>query len=157
MQDINTTPKARIHSLSFGHFLIMSFVSKVCWIRFSSWERFIGFHIWGCPISTSLACLVNYRFSLNLMENVVLDGEWWRLRNHLVPHTRVYYIAWRVNLTKFSRNFVWALRTTATNCRVSFIYSYFVFPTKFRIVFLLHSNTVILLGKYDCGTVLTRL
>ena len=38
---------------------------------------------------------------------------------------------------------VWALRTTTTNCRVSFIDLYLVFPTKFRIVFLPHKNTVI--------------
>ena len=63
----------------------------------------------------------------------------------------VYYIIWRVNLTKVSQNFVWALRITTTNCRVSFIYSYFVFPTNFRIVFLLHSNHVILLEKWHCG------
>ena len=52
----------------------------------------------------------------------------------------VSYIVWRVNLRKLSRKFVWALRTTTTNCRVSFIDLYSVFPTNFRIVFLLHIN-----------------
>ena len=47
----------------------------------------------------------------------------------------------------------WALRTKTTNSRVSFIdlYMYLVFPKNFKIVFLPHTNTVILLGPY-CGT-----
>ena len=61
-------------------------------------------------------------------------------------------IVYRVNLNKLSRNFVGALRTTTTNCRVSFIDLYLVFPRNFRIVFLPHTNTVILLEPY-CGTV----
>ena len=56
-----------------------------------------------------------------------------------------------MNLNKLSRNFVGALRTTTTNCRVSFIDLYLVFPRNFRIVFLPHMNTVILLEPY-CGT-----
>ena len=46
----------------------------------------------------------------------------------------------------------WALRTKTTNSRVSFIdlYMYLVFPKNFKIVFLPHTNTVILLGPY-CG------
>ena len=35
---------------------------------------------------------------------------------------------YRVNLNKLPRNFVGALRTTTTNCRVSFIDLYLVFP-----------------------------
>ena len=46
---------------------------------------------------------------------------------------------------------VGALRTTTTKCRVSFIDLYLVFPRNFRIVFLPHTNTVILLEPY-CGT-----
>ena len=48
----------------------------------------------------------------------------------------------------------WALRATTTNSRVSFIdlYMYLVFPTNFRIVFLPHTNSVILLEPY-CGTI----
>ena len=64
----------------------------------------------------------------------------------------VYYIVWRVNLNKLSWNFVWALKTTTTNCWVSFIEFYSVFPTNFGIVFLPHTNTVILLERY-CGTI----
>ena len=42
----------------------------------------------------------------------------------------VYFIAWKVNLNKLSRNLEWALRITTNNC---------------RIIFLAHTNTVILL------------
>ena len=61
-------------------------------------------------------------------------------------------IVYRVNLNKLSRNFVEAIRTTTTNCRVRFIDLYLVFPTNFRIVFLAHTNTVILLEPY-CVTI----
>ena len=54
-------------------------------------------------------------------------------------------IVYRVNLNKLPRNLVVVLRTTTTNCRVSFIDLYLVFPRNFRIVFLPHTNTVILL------------
>ena len=43
------------------------------------------------------------------------------------------------------QKFIWTLRTTTTYCRVSFINFYLVFPTNFRIVFLPHTNTAILL------------
>ena len=56
----------------------------------------------------------------------------------------------RDNLFKFTD--VGVLRTTTTNCRVSFIGLYLVFPRNFRIVFLPHTNTVILLERY-CGTI----
>ena len=55
-----------------------------------------------------------------------------------------------MNLNTSSRNFVGALRTTTTNCRVSFIDLKLVFPTNFRVVFLSHANTVISLEPY-CG------
>ena len=64
-------------------------------------------------------------------------------------------IVYRVNLNKLSRNVVGALRTTTTNCRVSFIDLYLVFPRNFRILFLPHTNTVILLESY-CGTITER-
>ena len=48
------------------------------------------------------------------------------------------------------RKFVGELRTT-TNCRLTFIDLYLVF-TNFRIVFLPHTKTVILLELY-CGTI----
>ena len=76
----------------------------------------------------------------------------WRRKWHLVSPTLYIIIVYRVNLNKLSRNFVGALRTTTTNCRVSFIDLYLVFPINFRIVFLPHTNTVILLERY-CGTI----
>ena len=51
------------------------------------------------------------------------------------PHTRL-----NLNVVV-----VGAVRTTTTNCRVSFIDLYLVFSRNFRIVFLPHTNTVILL------------
>ena len=63
------------------------------------------------------------------------------------------YIEWIwTNCCKLSRDFVGAIRTATINCRVSFIDLYLVFPRNFRIVFLLHTNTVILLELY-CGTI----
>ena len=56
------------------------------------------------------------------------------------------------NYCKLSWNFVGAIRTTTTNCRVRFIDLYLIFPTNFRIVFLPHTNTVILLEPY-CGSI----
>ena len=44
------------------------------------------------------------------------------------------------------------LWTTTTNYRVSFVDLYSVLPRNFRIVFLPHTNTVILLEPY-CGTI----
>ena len=76
----------------------------------------------------------------------------WRRRWHLVSPTLYIIIVYRVNLNKLSRNFVGALRTTTTNCRVSFIDLYLVFPRNFRMIFLPHTNTVILLEPY-CGTI----
>ena len=70
------------------------------------------------------------------------------LQIHSIYNNKVY----RVNLKKLSRNLVGALRTTTTKCRVSFIDLYLVFPRNFRIVFLTHTNTVILLERY-CGTI----
>ena len=56
-----------------------------------------------------------------------------------------------MSLDKLSRNFVATIRTATTTRRVSFIDLYLVFPTNFRIVFLPHTNTVVLLESY-CGT-----
>ena len=66
-------------------------------------------------------------------------------RWHLVSPTLYIIIVYRVNLNKLARNFVGALRTTTTNCRVSFIDLYWVFSRNFRIAFIPHTNTVILL------------
>ena len=42
-------------------FWIISFeIDKVFWIRFSSWESFIGFYIWRYPISEIIACLPTF-------------------------------------------------------------------------------------------------
>ena len=75
----------------------------------------------------------------------------WRQRWHLVSPT-LYIIVYKVNLNKLSRSFVGALRTTTTNCRVSFTDLYLVFPRNFRIVFLPHINIEILLERY-CGII----
>ena len=56
----------------------------------------------------------------------------------------------RDNLFKFTH--VGVLQTTTINGRVSFIDLYLVFPRNFRIVFLPHTNNVILLEWY-CGTI----
>ena len=42
----------------------------------------------------------------------------------------------------YPKNFVWALRTITTNCRVSFVDLYLVFPTNCRIVLLPHIQTL---------------
>ena len=75
----------------------------------------------------------------------------WRRRWHLLSPTLYIIIVYRVNLNKLSRNFVGEIRATTTN-RVSFTDLYLVFPRNFRIVFLPHTNTVILLEPY-CGTI----
>ena len=70
-----------------------------------------------------------------------------------LPCILLLYIEWIwINYCKLSRNFVGAIRTTTINGRVSFIDLYLVFPRNFRIVFLPHTNTVILLELY-CGTI----
>ena len=69
----------------------------------------------------------------------------WRLRCHLVLATLWRNIVRGVNYHENS--FEHQKRTTTTNCRISFIDLYVVFPTNFRIVFLPHINTVILLEQ----------
>ena len=74
----------------------------------------------------------------------------------LLPCILLLYIEWIwTNYCKLSRNFVGAIRTTTINCRVSFIDLYLVFPRNFRMVFLPHTNTVILLEPYS-GTITER-
>ena len=46
----------------------------------------------------------------------------------------------------------WSIKDNTTNCTVSFIDLYLVFPTNFRIVLLPDTNNVILLEPY-CGTI----
>ena len=132
-------------------FWIISFeFVKVCWIRFFIWESFIAFYICCYSISTILACLffVEVRIS---WKKLCWNGAW-RRRWHLVSPTLYIITVHRVNLNKLSRNLFGAFRTTTTNCRVSFIDLYLVFPRNFRIVFLPHTNTAILLEP-NCGTI----
>ena len=119
---------------------------KVCGIRFSIWESFIGFYICSYPIPTILACSVSVGVRIS-WKKLLWKGTW-RRRWHLVSPTLYIIIVYRGNLNKLSR----AIRATTTNCRVSFIDLYLVFPRNFRIVFLPHTNTVILLEPY-CGTI----
>ena len=69
-----------------------------------------------------------------------------------LPCISLLYIEWIwTNYCKLSRNFVGAIRTTTINCRVSFIDLY-LNTRNFRMVFLPHTNTVILLEPY-CGAI----
>ena len=69
----------------------------------------------------------------------------WKLRCHLVLPTFCRNIVRGVNYHENS--FEHWKRTTTTNCRISFIDLYLVFPTNFRIVFLPHITTLILLEQ----------
>ena len=89
-----------------------------------------------------------FRWNSNSVEKVVLNGI-----SGFLPCILLLYIEWIwTNYCKLSRNFVWAIRTTTIDCKVSFIDLYLVFPRNFRMVCLPHTNTVILLGRY-CGTI----
>ena len=123
---------------------------KDCGIRFSIWESFIGFYICCYPITTIFECFFSVGVRISWKKLCWMRA--WRRRWHLVSPTLYIIIVYTVNLNKLSRNFVGALRTTTTNCRVSFIDLYLVFPINFRIVFLPHTNTVILLEPH-CGTI----
>ena len=123
---------------------------KVYGFRFSIWESFLGFSICCYPITTILTCLFSVRVRISWKKLCWMRA--WRRRWHLVSPTLYITIVYRVNLNKLSQNFVGALRTTTTNCRVSFLDLYLVFPRNFRIVFLPHTNTVIVLERY-CGTI----
>ena len=103
---------------------ILRKVVKVCGIRFSIWESFIGFYICCYPITTILACL--FSVGLRISWKKLCWMRAWRPRWHLVSPTLYIIIVNRVNSNKLSRNFVGALRTTTTNCRVSFIDLYLV-------------------------------
>ena len=71
----------------------------------------------------------------------------------LLPCILLLYIEWIwTNFFKLSWNFVGAIRRTTTNCRVSFIHLYLVFPRNFGMIFLPLTNTVILLEP-NCGTI----
>ena len=68
-----------------------------------------------------------------------------------MPPTLYIIVECRVNLNKLSRNFVGALRITTTDCRVSFIDLYLVFPRNFRIVFSPYKHCILL--ELYCGTI----
>ena len=133
--------KPRVELIFYSGLQFFGFSSsRVCWIRFSTWESFNGFHLWGSPISISLAWLlcVTLEIEFRRKRGVGMRTMGPGLRCHLVPPPMciIFYGGW-----------IWAnyheTRTTTTNCRVSFIDFYLVFPTNFRIVFLRHKNTVI--------------
>ena len=100
-------------------FILFCEFHEVCWIRFSTWESFVNFHICGSPISTSLACLLTVGVRI-FVKNIVLEWDRWRLRCHPVPPTLciILHRGWIwANYPEIS----WVLRTTTTDCRVSFI------------------------------------
>ena len=113
---------------------------EVCGIRFSIWESFIGLYICCYPITTILACLL-FSIRVQISWKKLCWIRAWRQRWHLLSPTLYIIIVYGVNLNRISRNFVAAIRTTTTNCRVSFIDLCLVFPTNFRMVFLPHTNT----------------
>ena len=66
-------------------FWIMSFeIVKVFWIRFCSWESFIGFYIWYYPISEIIAWLFTVGVRISWKSCV---GKGALPRYHLVPPT----------------------------------------------------------------------
>ena len=98
--------------------------------------------------------MVIYSLSSNFEQKPVLQREHggrdtWHL---VLPTLCIIPYGGCINLSKLSRKFVGELRIKTTNCRVSFIDLYLVFPSTFRIVFLPHTNIVILLEPYR-GTV----
>ena len=78
---------------------------KVCWIRFSTWESFIGFHLWGSPISMSLACLLSVALEIGFRgkRGVGIRTMGAEMSSRVSSYL-VYYILGRVNLSKLSRN-----------------------------------------------------
>ena len=132
-------------------FWIISFeFVKVCRFVFLSGKASLV-SISACcyPIATILACLFSVGVRIRGKSCVESEHGGDDAISCLLPCILFVY---RVNLNKLSGNFVGALRTTTTNCRVSFINLYLVFPRNSRIVFLPHTNTVILLELY-CGTI----
>ena len=78
---------------------------KVCWIRFSTWESFIGFHLWDSPISMSLACLLCVTLEIKFRgKRGVGIRRMGAERSSRACSYLVYYIVWRENLSKLSRN-----------------------------------------------------
>ena len=94
-------------------------------------------------------------WSSNFVEKVVLNESMAAKMASLVSYL-VYYSCIQSEFEQIIRKLCWSNKdnnlTTTTNCRVSFIDLYLVFPTNFRIVFLPRTNTVILPEPY-CGTI----
>ena len=132
---------------------ILDYILRVCQSLRDSFfylGKLHWFHICCYPITTILACLFSVGVRISWKKLCWMRA--WRRRWHLVSATLYIIIVYRVNLNKLSRNFVAAIRTTTTNCRVSFIDLNLVFPTNFRIAFLPYTNTVNLLEQH-CGTI----
>ena len=66
---------------------------KVCGIRFSIWESFIGFYICCYPITTILACLF-FCWSSNFVEKVVLNESMGAKTASLVSFLVYYDYIW---------------------------------------------------------------
>ena len=71
---------------------------KVCGIRFSIWESFIGFYICCYPISTILACLFSVGVRISWKKLCWMRAC--RRKWHLVFPTLYIIIVYRVNLNK---------------------------------------------------------
>ena len=89
-------PLRRACSRSFG-IISLEFV-KVCEIRFSIWESFIGFYISCYPISTILACLFSVGVRISWKKLCWMRAC--RRKWHLVFPTLYIIIVYRVNLNK---------------------------------------------------------
>ena len=136
-------PLRRACSRSFG-FISFEFV-KVCGIRFSICESFIGF------ISAAILFILCWHVYLPLeFEKVVLKGSMAAKMASRVSYL-VYYYFIQSEFKQIITKFRWSIKNN-NNCRVSFIDLYLVFSRNFRIAFLPHTNIVILLEPY-CGTI----
>ena len=118
--------------------IVLDYILRVCQSLRDSFfylGKLHWFHICCYPITTILACLFSVGVRISWKKLCWMRA--WRPRWHLVSPTLYIIIVNRVNLNKLSRNFVGALRTTTTNCRVSFMdLQYLVFPRNLRILFL---------------------
>ena len=74
---------------------------KVCEIRFSIWESFIGFYICCYPISTILACLFSVGVRISWKKLCWMRAC--RRKWHLVSPTLYIITAYRVNLNKLQQ------------------------------------------------------
>ena len=119
---------------------------KVCGIRFSIWESFIGFYFWCYPISTILACLFTFGVRIS-RKKLCWKGSMAAIMASRVSYLVLYYCI-ESEFEQIITKRRWSIKDNTTNCTVSFIDLYLVFPTNFRIVLLPHTNNVILLEPY---------